>query len=823
MRRSAAVVLAAVLSAVAISACGGSSGSSSVGSSTSGGSSHQSGPAGYDGKPVTISFWNPFTGRQLAVMNGVIAAFHKQYPNITVKSRGGITDDNIVAAIRGGSPPDLTMSQSSDNLGEYCGTGAWINLAPYIARDHVDLGVMPTAVRSYTQFNGDRCALPDLADAYGLYYNKAMFAKAGISSPPKTFAELTQDAEKLTQFNPDGSIKVAGFVPTSSFYENAAAHYAPLWNAQWDENGKSSLATDPHWAAYMRWEKGLIDFYGQSKLTRFLAKAGNEFSSSNDFETGRIAMELDGEWRVQFIKSDKATISYGTAPAPVDPSQPNLYGAGYTTGNVMGIPKGASNPAAAWLLAKYLAFNTQAIDTFADGLGNVPTITSALSYKPLVSNAPFDTFLKIFANPNTATDPITAIGSANQEMEQNFQTKWEDGSVPASEPCLRAQERRLADRRAGGQLDRRVGRSVSGAPAAALPPLSARRRAAKRSAAWRRRRTVLLFMSPWIVGFGVFFAYPLIDTAYLSLNHYDLLSPPRWVGLRNYSYLFNGDQEVWPAVSNTLWFLAIAVPLQVLFAFGIALMVSRARAGVGVFRTIFYLPTLAPSVAATLGFVFLFNPGTGPVNTLLAKIGITGPLWFQSAHWAKPSLTLLSLWGVGNAMVIFLAAILDVPAHLQEAAELDGAGALRRLWYVTLPTISPVIMFSIVIAMIQGLQYFDQAFVASTVAPPGAAGGAGDSSVTLGYPDGSTLFYPLLLYQQGFRYFNMGYAAALSMLLLVVSLAVTLLVVRNSNRWVHAAGDPMTPAKPACSSAPHSSRTSSCGAASRAPCAASGG
>ncbi len=329
---------------------------------------------------------------------------------------------------------------------------------------------------------------------------------------------------------------------------------------------------------------------------------------------------------------------------------------------------------------------------------------------------------------------------------------------------------------------------LGAAPRSALPPLTPARQRARKKAAWRHRRTVLLFMAPWIVGFGVFFGYPLIDNAYLSFTHYDLLSSPRWIGLANYRYLFGGDKQVWPAISNTLWFLGIAVPLQVLFAFAVAMMVTRARRGVGIFRTIFYLPTLAPSVAATLGFVFLFNPGTGPINTLLSKIGITGPLWFQSPHWAKPSLTLLSVWGIGNAMVIFLAAILDVPKHLQEAAHLDGAGPLRRLWYVTLPSISPVILFSIVIAMIQGLQYFDQAYVASTVAPPGAAGGAGDSSITLGYPDGSTLFYPMLLYQQGFRYFNMGYAAAMSMLLLVVSLGVTLLVLRNANRWVHAQG-----------------------------------
>ncbi|HEX8854108.1 MAG TPA: sugar ABC transporter permease [Thermoleophilaceae bacterium] len=328
---------------------------------------------------------------------------------------------------------------------------------------------------------------------------------------------------------------------------------------------------------------------------------------------------------------------------------------------------------------------------------------------------------------------------------------------------------------------------VAGARPGALA-VAPERRAAKRKAQWRRRRMVLLMMSPWIVGFTVFFGYPLIANAYLSFTHYDLLSSPRWIGTRNYDFMFSGDKQIWPAVKNTLWFIAIAVPLQVIFAFGVAQIVARARSGVGFFRTVFYLPTLAPPVAATLAFVFLFNPATGPVNTILSKIGIEGPLWFQSPSWSKPSLTLLALWGVGNAMIIFLAAILDVPKHLHESAELDGAGWFNRMRYVTLPSISPVILFSVVIGVIQGLQYFDQAYVASTVAAPGAAGNAADSSINLGYPEGSTLMYPVLLYQQGFRYFNMGYAAAMSIMLLLVSLVVTLLIVRNSNRWVHAAG-----------------------------------
>jgi multiple sugar transport system permease protein len=295
-------------------------------------------------------------------------------------------------------------------------------------------------------------------------------------------------------------------------------------------------------------------------------------------------------------------------------------------------------------------------------------------------------------------------------------------------------------------------------------------------------------MSPWLVGFSVFFGYPLVMSAYLSFNHYDLLSSPRWVGLANYRYLFTVDPQVWTAVKNTLWMIAVAVPLQVLFAFGIALMLARARRGVGVFRTIFYLPALAPPVAATLAFVYILNPATGPVNIILSHLGINGPLWFQSPGWSKPSLLMLGLWGVGNIMIIFLAAILDVPRHLYESAELDGAGPLQRLRWVTLPTISPVILFSVVIGVIYGLQYFTQAYVAANVAS-GQASQAGDQTVNnYGYPEGSTLFYPVLLYQQGFRYFNMGYASALSVLLLGVAFVVTLLIILNSRRWVHYAG-----------------------------------
>ena len=251
------------------------------------------------------------------------------------------------------------------------------------------------------------------------------------------------------------------------------------------------------------------------------------------------------------------------------------------------------------------------------------------------------------------------------------------------------------------------------------------RRRARNRAKWRRRLTVLAFMSPWLVGFTVFFGYPLVSTVYLSFTHYDLLKPARWIGLANYKYMFSDDKQIWPAVRNTLWLVVFAVPLKVMFAFGIATMLTRARSGIGIFRTIFYLPALAPPVAATLGFVYLLNPATGPVNQVLSAVGIDGPLWFNDPHWSKPALTLLLMWGVGNLMIIFLAALIDVPRHLYESAELDGAGAWQRLRWVTLPTISPVLLFAVVIGTIEALQIFDQAYVGATIAA-GSASSAGD-------------------------------------------------------------------------------------------------
>lgn len=285
-------------------------------------------------------------------------------------------------------------------------------------------------------------------------------------------------------------------------------------------------------------------------------------------------------------------------------------------------------------------------------------------------------------------------------------------------------------------------------------------------------------MAPALAGITVFFAYPLLAAIYFSFTRFDLLSTPEWVGFRNYVYLFTQDPTALKAATNTLWFVVVLVPARMVAALLTAMLLVSVKRGGGFLRTIFYLPALAPPVAATIAFVFLFNPATGPVNEVLAWFGVEGPLWFDSPDWSKPSLVLLGTWAVGDLMVIFLAALLDVPKPLYEAASIDGANSWQRFRFITLPALSPVLVFAAVTGVIQTLQYFTQAAVAASVASGTATTGGGVSS-TFGYPEESTLTYPLHLYVSGFRYYDMGYANALAVVLFVVAFGVTLVLLRR--------------------------------------------
>jgi multiple sugar transport system permease protein len=290
--------------------------------------------------------------------------------------------------------------------------------------------------------------------------------------------------------------------------------------------------------------------------------------------------------------------------------------------------------------------------------------------------------------------------------------------------------------------------------------------------ALERRKLVagLAFSSPWLIGLSVFMVYPLLAALYYSLCDYSVLLPPVFVGLDNYVELFQ-DKLFWKSLWNTTFFALGSVGLGTCMALLLAILLNSKVKGLGFYRTVFFLPSLMPMVAGTLLWFIMYAGQGGIINTLLAQIGITGPAWLSDPHWAKIALIFMAVWGMGNSMVIFLAGLQDVPMSLYEASIIDGANWLQRLTNVTLPMISPVIYFNVVMGTIGGFQAFAQSLVMT-----------GTSGV--GAPEQSTLFYVLQLYSVGFLDMRMGYASAMAWVLFIIILALTFAATRLSKRWV---------------------------------------
>jgi multiple sugar transport system permease protein len=296
---------------------------------------------------------------------------------------------------------------------------------------------------------------------------------------------------------------------------------------------------------------------------------------------------------------------------------------------------------------------------------------------------------------------------------------------------------------------------------------------------WTKRtkadlRTGLLFLSPWLIGFFAFTLYPMLVSLYYSFTIYHSKRAPEWVGLQNYTELF-ADDKFYLSLQNTLYMVAIAVPLGLFASFLCALLLNLKVRGQAFYRVVYFLPSIVPTVAGTILFLWLLNPQVGLVNSLLARIGIEGPNWMADPNWSKPALILLGMWGMGGTIIIYLSGLQDVPQSLIEAAELDGANWFQRLWHITIPMVSPITLFNLITGMIGMFQYFAQAYV---------IGGGGN----LGRPLGSTLFYSVYLYQNAFLFLKMGYASAMAWILFIIILILTLLLLKVSDRFTYYAG-----------------------------------
>lgn len=308
----------------------------------------------------------------------------------------------------------------------------------------------------------------------------------------------------------------------------------------------------------------------------------------------------------------------------------------------------------------------------------------------------------------------------------------------------------------------------------AQPPGSSPRWRLSRQA--RNNLRAYAFVSPWLFSLLAFTAYPTLASFYYAMTQYTIVNPPEWVGFENFVAMFTRDPLFRKAVWNTVYYTFISVPLGLLVALLLAILLNHGTRGISFYRTIFYLPSLMPIVATTLLFMLLLDPRAGLVNTGLKFLGLPQPGWLFSAEWSKPGLIMMSLWiGSGPPMLIFLAGLKEVPKSLLEAATIDGANPWQRYWYVVLPLLTPTIYFNLIIGLITAFQVFANAFVAISLRD--SAG-----------PLDSLMMYMVYLYRHAFRYFSMGYASALAVVLFIVLVLLTLLVVRTASSWVYYEG-----------------------------------
>ncbi|MBQ0865989.1 ABC transporter substrate-binding protein [Streptomyces sp. RK75] len=398
--------------------------------------------------PVTLKFWHGWSEPgEVEALDRSIERFEKLHPNIHVDATGNVNDATVNQALRAGGDkaPDVVSSFTTNNVGQYCDSGMWVDLDPFLKKSGIDKKkVFPRTLLDYTRYEGTQCALPLLADAFGLYYNKDAFAEAGVERPPRTMSEFRKVAAKLTERDGD-RVERAGFMPNFRLYQNSPDRLFAQWGPRYfDAHGKARLAKEPRTRQFFRTMRKLSDAQGGYRaLERLRQSFGDEMSKQSGFMTGKLAMHMDGEWRGLMLKEAKPDFEWGVAPLPVPDDQAETYGRGYLTGTVAGIAHSSKHQNAAWELLKFLTTDTDQVVSFANAIHNVPSTKAALSSPRLDADPAFRTFLRIAKNPHSQALPPSTTGGQYVTALQDFAYSVEAGKVSDLGAGLRELDRQI--------------------------------------------------------------------------------------------------------------------------------------------------------------------------------------------------------------------------------------------------------------------------------------------------------------------------------------------------------------------------------------------
>jgi multiple sugar transport system permease protein len=771
----------------------------------------------------TLTMWGDQLEKSLDTygFDAEVAAFEKRYNCKVMRlsmGAGGMDPQKLSTAVAGGVPPDL-VRQDRFTVGDWASRDAFQPLDDLIARDRRK----PDGIRkdeyypstwNEAVFKGKVYAVPNQTDDRCLYYNRALFRKAGLdpNKPPQTWEELKDVAVKLTHRDKAGNLKSVGFSPN---YGNVWL-YMYSWQADGElmsPDGRTCTMANPYTTEALQYVVDLTNAMGGWKrLDAF--QSGFRGNALDPFLTGKVAMKTDGNWFMATILRYNPSLDFAVAPAPVPAAR--LRGQGrfkgqpkfitWSGGFSWAIPRGISGQQKqlAWEFIKFdNSLEGQRIkwkvqrdvykslgrpflpDMRANMVVNDQILKEFMPRRPRAIAA-----MKVFQDMMSYSKyrPVTFVGQRLWDEHVRAMDLAVRG-MPAHEALM------LGQHAVQKELDKAVAREhykalprsayvAMAAVAALLLVVSvgwvflATRRLGRNARA--ETRAAYLFAAPWIIGFVTFTLGPILASILLSFCEYDVMHPPRWVGMDNFSTLLSwqGDGAiVLKSFQNVTFMCLVGIPLSMIAGLGIALLLNAKVRGMHFYRTAYYLPSIAPVVANAILWLWLLNPQYGIIDhawglTLTKWFDLPAPNWMSDESWSKPAFVLMGVWGAGSGMILWLAGLQNIPQHLYEAAELDGAGVWSKFRNVMLPLLTPTIFFLVVMGVIGALQIFEIAYIMRNGGP-------------LGAPADSTMMPVVLLFQNAFQYFKMGYASAMAWILFVVILAITLVQLKLSQRWVH--------------------------------------
>lgn len=785
--------------------------------------------SGFAEKVTTLTVWGMAITPDEKGTDVLVRQFERENPGVRVRligmGAGAMNPQKLMTAIVGGAPPDL-IRQDRFTISDWASRGAFVPMNQFIERDKAAGDPQtPTREQYYpaawdeTVYEGEVYGIPIGADNRVLYYNTEVFAKnadklrkAGLdpTRPPRTWEETLAYSKALTEFNPDGTLKTAGFIPNYGnswlymfAFQNNASFMSP-------DGRTCTLYSKESEEALQFMKDGYEILGGYENALKF--QSGFRGGENDPFAIGQVAMAINGDWMIANYSRYSPKAKFLTAPAPVPAARLAKTGRfqnekdpyiTWSGGFAWSMPRGAPNQELAWKFIKWITslegrkvnVQAQAELDVSRGRRYIPRIEAMIAANEWLikeyasGDNVYDMALRqhVAMMPYARLRPATFVG----------QKLWDEHVRAIEQACRGAQT--PADALKSGQakvqiildefnnkknfpeIDIRVPLGIAFVTVVLglIGWVGWMIKRGEGRVSVTETKAGYLFIAPWIIGFLVFTLGPMLASLIFSFMQYDVLNPAHFVGFKNFTDVYVNDREmVLKAFTNVGYLAIVGIPLGLMTGLAIAMMLNTGVKGIRFYRTAYYLPSIAPAVAATFLWVWILNPDNARGllnnfwnNTLFQWFAVAPPGWLTVESWAKPSLIVMGLWGAGGGMILWLAGLKGVPKTLYEAAEIDGASGWRQFLSVTLPQLSPLIFFNAIMAVIGVLQTFDGIYIITR----GENMGPNDSLATPVY----------MLFNNGFAYFRMGYASALAWVIFLIVVLVTFFQFKIAPRWVH--------------------------------------